>query len=126
MHSLLKAVVGVITNNIIKVAAVGVISNGFLTAVVCVSLTTISCIKSNPEPSENVLITVTNQCSCTIEIFQDNNYKMGSDYNCSMAKNWQIKLSKGKYQIKVTSQQQPLKWVEFQKGLYSQNLTIEF
>jgi hypothetical protein len=115
MHSLLKAVVGVITNNIIKVAAVGVISNGFY-----------GCIKSNPEPSENVLITVTNQCSCTIEIFQDNNYKMGSDYNCSMAKNWQIKLSKGKYQIKVTSQQQPLKWVEFQKGLYSQNLTIEF
>ena len=84
--------------------------------------------KGEPRPSDEVLITVTNECSCSIKFYNydDESHYLSDDFDCNYASILPIKVKRGKYKIKAENYHGKTVTKEFTKGLYSQEIDIEF
>ena len=87
-----------------------------------------SCMKEDPRPSDEVLISITNECKAVIKLY---NFDTGSQYlsdvfDCDYVSMIAINVKPGKYKIKAETYQGKSVTKNFTKGLYSQEIDIEF
>jgi hypothetical protein len=86
-----------------------------------------SCSKNEQRVSSEVLLTVTNECACTIKVYNIDDKQYLSDvYDCSYQKILPLKMERGAYKIKAENFQGKVVTKNFTKGIYSQELNIEF
>ena len=86
-----------------------------------------SCTKENQRISDEVLLTVTSECRCTVKVYRIDERQYLSDiYDCSYQKILPIKMERGTYKIKAENYQGKVVTKTFTKGIYSQELNIEF
>ena len=87
-----------------------------------------SCMKSEPRTSNEVLVSITNECRARIYLY---NYDTGRQYlsdmyDCSYVSMIAIKVVPGKYKVKAETFQGKTVTKTFKKGAYAQTLDIEF
>jgi hypothetical protein len=86
-----------------------------------------SCSKYEPRTSNEVLLTVTNECVCTVKVYNMDDRQYLSDiYDCNYIKILPLKMERGAYKIKAENSQGKVVTQDFTKGIYSQELNIEF
>ncbi len=86
-----------------------------------------SCSKEKQKVSEEVLMTVTSECRCRIKVYKMDDRQYLSDiYDCSNQKILPLKMERGTYKIKAENFQGRVITKTFTKGIYSQELNIEF
>jgi hypothetical protein len=87
----------------------------------------VSCSKNEQKISDEVLLTVTSECRCTVKIYNIDDRQYLSDvYDCSYQKILPLKMERGTYKIKAENFQGKVVTKNFTKGIYSQELNIEF
>ena len=87
----------------------------------------LACTKQQPQPSNELLICLSNECRAKIKIYDTvDSFKLSDIYDCSYQKLLQIQLKPGKYKIVAENQQMKKVTKLFKKENYSQELTIEF
>jgi predicted nucleic acid-binding Zn finger protein len=86
----------------------------------------ISCSKSTPRHSDELLISVTNECACSIKFYKEDILVASTIFDCNYVHILPVVLPKGKY--KIVSDNSFGKTVEilFEKMYYAQSLTIRF
>ena len=90
-------------------------------------LLSISCTKQNPRISDEVLLTVTSECSCSIKVFQtDGRQYLSTIFDCEYIHILSLHIVKGTYTIQATNDQGKQINQVFTKGNYSQEVNIEF
>lgn len=87
-----------------------------------------SCMKSEPRTSNEVLVSITNECRARIYLY---NYDTGRQYlsdmfDCSYVSMIAIKVVPGKYKVKAETFQGKTVTKTFKKGVYARTLDIEF
>lgn len=87
----------------------------------------VSCSKQQQRISDEVLLTITNECRCTIKIYNlDDRQYLSDMYDCNYIKVLPLKMERGTYKIKAENYQGKIVTKTFTKGIYSQELNIEF
>ena len=87
----------------------------------------ISCCKENQRMSDEVLLTVTNECNCSIKVYKmDSSQYLSTTYDCEYIHILPLKIERGTYIIKAATPQGKQVNKVFTKGNYSQQLNIEF
>jgi hypothetical protein len=87
-----------------------------------------SCMKQNLRPSDEVLVSITNECRARIYLY---NYDTGNQYlsdifDCSYVSMIALKVKPGTYKVKAETYQGKTVTKTFTKGPYAQTLDIEF
>ncbi len=86
-----------------------------------------SCTKEKQQMSDEVLLTVTSECNCSVKLFQmDGSQYLSTKYDCQYIHILPLQVASGTYTIKVETPQGKQINQPFTKGNYSQNLNIEF
>lgn len=93
-----------------------------------IKISSAACTKEEQKTSNEVLISITNECRATIKLYNiDTGKQYLSDiFNCSYISILPIQIKPGKYKIKAETYQGKSVTKEFKKGLYSQEIDIEF
>ncbi len=87
----------------------------------------VSCSKGQEKISDEVLLTITSECRCTIKVYNMDDRQYLSDiYDCNYIKILPLKMERGTYKIKAENFQGKIINKIFTKGIYSQQLNIEF
>ena len=87
----------------------------------------ISCSKENQRMSEEVLLTVTSECNCSIKVYRmDGRQYLSTIFDCEYIHILPLKIESGTYTIKASTPQGKQVNKLFTKGNYSQELNIEF
>jgi hypothetical protein len=87
----------------------------------------VSCSKYELSPSDEVLLTVINECRCDVEVSSlDETRSIKYLYDCAEEKVLHLKMERGTYKIKSENFTGQVVIDTFTKGNYSQNLNIEF
>ena len=87
----------------------------------------ISCSKENQRMSDEVLLTVTSECNCSIKVYKmDSSQYLSTTYDCEYIHILPLKIESGTYTIKASTPQGKQVNKLFTKGNYSQELNIEF
>jgi len=86
------------------------------------------CMKEEPKPSNEVLVSITNECRARIYLY---NFDTGRQYledifDCSYVSMIAIKVEPGTYKVKAETYQGKTITKSFKKGPYAQTLDIEF
>ena len=85
------------------------------------------CTKENQRFSEEVLLTVTSECTCSVKLFQmDGNQYLSTTFDCQYVRILPLQVAKGTYTVKAETFQGKQVNQSFTKGNHSQNLNIEF
>jgi len=87
-----------------------------------------SCMKEEPRTSDEVLVSITNECRATIKLY---NYDDGRQYlsdifDCSYVSMIAINVKPGRYKVRAESFSGRSAEKIFTKTKYSQELNIEF
>jgi hypothetical protein len=86
-----------------------------------------SCTKENQRMSDEVLLTVTSECNCSVRFFQmDGSQYLSTKYDCQYVHILPLQVASGTYTIKAENFQGKQVNQPFTKGNYSQELNIEF
>ena len=86
-----------------------------------------SCTKENQRKSDEVLLTVTSECNCSIKVFQtDGRQYLSTIFDCEYVHILPLHITSGTYTIKAENGQGKQVNQEFKKGNFSQELNIEF
>jgi hypothetical protein len=86
-----------------------------------------SCTKENPRISDEVLLTVTSECNCSIKVFQsDGSQYLSTTFDCEYIHILPLHIASGTYTIKAENGLGKLVNQSFKKGNYSQELNIDF
>ena len=86
-----------------------------------------SCTKENPRISDEVLLTVTSECSCSIKVLQtDGRQYLSTRFDCEYIHILPMHIVKGIYTIQATNGQGKQVNQVLIKGNYSQEVNIEF
>ena len=86
-----------------------------------------SCTKEDQRISDEVLLTVTNECTCSVKVFQmDGRQYLSTIFDCQYVHILPLHIASGTYTIKAENFQGKQVTRSFTKGNYSQNLNIEF
>ena len=86
-----------------------------------------SCTKENQKFSDEVLLTVTSECNCSIKVYKmDSSQYLSTTYDCEYIHILPLKIESGTYTIKAATPQGKDVNKLFTKGNYSQELNIEF
>lgn len=87
-----------------------------------------SCMKQESLPSDEVLVSITNECRATIKLynFDDGRQYLNDIFDCSYVQMIAIKVKPGKHKVKAETFQGKIVSKEFTKGPYAQTLDIEF
>ena len=87
----------------------------------------ISCSKENQRMSDEVLLTVSNECNCLVKVYKmDGRQYLSTTYDCEYIHILPLKIERGTYTIKAATPQGKEVNKVFTKSNYSQNLNIEF
>ena len=86
-----------------------------------------SCTKENQKFSDEVLLTVTSECNCSIKVYKmDSSQYLSTTFDCEYIHILPLKIESGTYTIKAATPQGKQVNKLFTKGNYSQGLNIEF
>ena len=86
-----------------------------------------SCMKENQKFSDEVLLTVTSECNCSVKVYRmDGRQYLSTTYDCEYIHILPLKVERGTYTIKAATPQGKQVNKLFTKGNYSQELNIEF
>ena len=86
-----------------------------------------SCSKENQRTSDEVLLTVTSECNCSIKVFQpDGSQYLSTTFDCQYVHILPLQIASGTYTVKAENAQGKQINQPFTKGHYSQTLNIEF
>ena len=86
-----------------------------------------SCTKENQKFSDEVLLTVTTECNCSVKVYQmDGRQYLSTTYDCEYIHILPLKIESGTYTIKAATPHGKQVNKLFTKGNYSQELNIEF
>ena len=86
-----------------------------------------SCTKENQQMSDEVLLTVTSECNCSVKLFQmDGSQYLSTTFDCQYVRILPLQVAKGTYTVKAETFQGKQVNQSFTKGNHSQNLNIEF
>jgi hypothetical protein len=78
-------------------------------------------------PSDEVLVSITNECRCKIKVYDMNQRNVLQDiFDCSYKSILPLKLKPGKWKIVAETYQSKTITKLFTKGLYAQEIDIEF
>ena len=87
----------------------------------------VSCSKENQRMSDEVLLTVTSECNCSIKVYKmDGSQYLSNIFDCEYLHILPLKIESGTYTIKAATPQGKQVNKLFTKGNYSQELNIEF
>ena len=87
----------------------------------------ISCSKENQRMSDEVLLTVTSECNCSIKVYKmDSSQYLSTTYDCEYVHILPLKIESGTYTIKAATPQGKQVNKVFTKGNFRQQLNIEF
>ena len=87
----------------------------------------VACSKQDRRVSDEVLLTVTSECRCTIKVYEMDDRQYLSDiYDCSYQSTLPLKMERGTYKIKAENFQGKVVTKTFTKGIYGEELNIEF
>ena len=87
----------------------------------------ISCSKENQKMSDEVLLTVINECNCSIKVYKmDSMQYLSTTYDCEYIHILPLKIESGTYTIKAATPQGKQVNKVFTKGNFRQQLNIEF
>ena len=86
-----------------------------------------SCTKENPKFSDEVLLTLTSECNCSVKVYQlDGRLYLSTTFDCEYVHILPLQIKSGTYTIKAETPQGKQVNKVFTKGNYSQELNIEF
>ena len=86
-----------------------------------------SCTKENQKFSDEVLLTVTSECNCSIKVYKmDSSQYLSTTFDCEYIHILPLKIESGTYTIKATTPQGKQVNKLFTKGNYRQELNIDF
>ena len=87
-----------------------------------------NCGKVEPSPSDEVLLTITNECRAQIKLYEfySGRQYLSDMFDCSYVHLIALKVKRGKYRIKAETYQGKIVSKTFTKGPYAQTLDIEF
>ena len=86
-----------------------------------------SCTKENQKFSDEVLLTVTSECNCSVKVYQmDGRQYLSTIFDCEYIHILPLKIESGTYTIKAATRQGKQINKVFTKGNFSQQLNIEF
>ena len=86
-----------------------------------------SCTKENQKFSDEVLLTVTSECNCSVKVYRmDGRQYLSTIFDCEYIHILPLKIESGTYTIKAATPQGKQVNKLFTKGNYSQELNIEF
>ncbi len=86
-----------------------------------------SCTKENQKFSYEVLLTVTNECNCSVKVYQmDGRQYLSTIFDCEYIHILPLKIENGTYTIKTATPQGKQVNKLFTKGNYRQELNIDF
>ncbi|MGN6802386.1 MAG: hypothetical protein ACTHJN_10795 [Ginsengibacter sp.] len=87
-----------------------------------------SCMKQNLKPSDEVLVSITNECRARIYLYNlDTGRQYLSDiFDCDYVSMLALKVKPGTYKVKAETYQGKIITKTFKKGPYAQTLDIEF
>ena len=86
-----------------------------------------SCTKENQKFSDEVLLTVTSECNCSIKVYKiDSSQYLSTTYDCEYIHILPLKIESGTYTIKAATPQGKQVNKVFTKGNFRQQLNIEF
>lgn len=88
-------------------------------------LTAAECTKEQ-KASDEVRITLTNECRCKVKIYKQDSAYLSDVFDCDYISILSIRMAKGNYVVKADNYRGKKKEIKFIKGLYQQNLDIEF
>ncbi len=87
----------------------------------------VNCSKEKQQISDEVLLTLTSECRGRIKVYKMDDRQYLSDiYDCSYQKILQLKMEGETYKVKAENFQGRVITKTFTKGIYSQQLNIEF
>ena len=87
----------------------------------------ISCTKENPKLSDEVLLTVTSECNCSVKVYtMDGRQYLSTTFDCEYIHILSLKIETGTYTVKAETPQGKQVTIAFTKGNYSQELNIDF
>ena len=86
----------------------------------------LSCTKSSPKFSEEVSISVVNECFCKIVFEKEDEQISNQIFDCEYVRELHINLPEGKYKVYADNLLGRKKEIDFVKGKTSQSLTIIF
>ena len=86
-----------------------------------------SCTKVEPRFSDEVLLTVTNECHCSVKFYRtDTSQYLSTTYDCEYVNILPLQIESGAYRIKAETSRGKKVNTLYTKGKYSQELNIEF
>ena len=85
-----------------------------------------ACTKTSPQNSDEVLLTVTNECLCRISFYQNGDIITTVLFDCEYVRVISLRIPAGDYSIIAESYDGRKKEISFEKKSNSQTLDIEF
>jgi hypothetical protein len=94
---------------------------------IVIMLLVCSCTKAKEKVSDEVVITVLNQCTATIYFYDANGDQYTKDiFDCEYVSVLRIKVAPGTYTVKAETSQGKTVTKTFTKSVYAETLDIEF
>ena len=86
-----------------------------------------SCVKAKEKVSDEVRVTVLNECTATITFYDTNGHQYTKDiFDCEYVSVLRIKVAPGTYTVKAETSQGKTVTKTFTKSVYAETLDIEF
>jgi len=99
----------------------------FTLQIIIMTMTILQSCTKDQVPSDEVLISITNECRCKIKVYDMNQRNVLQDiFDCSYKSILPLKLKPGKWKIVAETYQSKTITKLFTKGLYAQEIDIEF